>query len=91
MHELQKYIATIQNGDRDQFDSVLSKISHRSGVRPGSRLSSIIPMAEKTVYEVSLNEEEAVVLALACPGEYIYYNDSYINDAISDFMHQVSK
>lgn len=90
MHELQQYLATIQNQDRDLFDDVLRSISHQSGVRSGNRLSSIIPMDEKTVYEVALTVEEAVVLALACPGEYVYYTDSHINNAITDYMDEIS-
>jgi hypothetical protein len=67
------YIAIIGNKNRDRFDTVLSGISELSNVRPGNRLTTIAPMEETTVYEVSLSTDEAIVLALACPGEYLHY------------------
>jgi len=72
---LEFYIAIIRNGDRDRFDIVLSGISEQSGIKPGNRLSTIAPMEETTVYEVSLSIEEAIVIALACPGQYLHYPD----------------
>ena len=84
---LEFYIAIIRNGDRDRFDIVLSGISEQSGIRPGNRLSTIAPMVETTVYEVSLSIEEAVVLALACPGEYSHFhNEDDRKDMISTLI-----
>lgn len=88
MHTLRNYLATIQNEDRDLFDTVLSRISHQSNIRPGNRLSTIIPMAEKTTYEVAISEEEASVLALSCPGMYVYYSDNAREEFIIDYINE---
>jgi len=86
MQELKTYLAIIPNEFADQFDIVLDRISHQSNVRPGSRLSTIIPMATKITFEVALTDEEAAVLALSCPGEYAHYTEKRITESKIEYM-----
>lgn len=75
MQEFKIYLALILNEDCDQFDIVLDRLSHQSGLKPGARLATVVPMRTKTLYEVSLTVEEACALALSCPGEYKFYEE----------------
>ena len=86
MQELQKYLVTIQNKDADLFDRILHRLSHQSKIKVGSRLSTIIPMIEKTIYEAELSEEEVVILTLSCPGEYEYFSDAGVKKAIDEYI-----
>jgi len=91
MQELKTYVAIIPNEYTDQFDIVLDRISHQSNVRPGSRLTTIIPMAAKTTYEVFLTDEEAAVLALSCTGIYAHYTEKRISESIIEYMDECTK
>lgn len=88
MQELKSYLVSIRTEDADLFDRVLHRLSHQSKIKAGSRLSSIIPMIEKTIYEVSLSEEEVVILALSCPGGYEYFSDAGVKKAIDEYLHK---
>jgi hypothetical protein len=90
MQELKKYIAVIQNKDADHFDIVLAKLSLRSNIRVGNRLTTIIPAREQTTYEVALSDEEACLLALSCPGRYEYFSDDKISESINQFMKETT-
>ena len=87
MPEFKTYIAIIQSGDYDLFDTVLDCIKLHSGMYEKSRLMSIIPMDTKTVYEVSLTEEEAVVLTLSCPGEYSNHTEATMNQHSEEYVN----
>jgi hypothetical protein len=91
MQELKTYLAIIPNEFLHQFDVVLDRISHQSNVRPGSRLTTIIPMLEKTTYEVALTDEEAAVLALSCPGLYAHYTEKRISESIVEYMDETTR
>jgi hypothetical protein len=67
---MNKYIATIPNEHRDQFDVALNKISLDSEVLSGHRLHTIIPCNHVTHYEVTLTSEEMLMMMLSAPGEY---------------------
>ena len=88
MQELKTYLAIIPNEFLHQFDIALDRISHQSNVRPGSRLTTIIPMATKTTYEVALTDEEAAVLALSCTGIYAHYTEKRISESIIEYMDE---
>jgi len=91
MQELKTYVAIIPNEFVDQFDIVLNRISHQSNVRPGSRLSTIIPMLEKTTYEVALTDEEAAVLALSCTGIYAHYTEKRITESMIEYIDETTR
>lgn len=86
MQELKTYIAVIPNEYLDHFDAVLDRLSHQSDLRPGSRLSTIIPMDTKTTYEVALTDEEAAILALSCTGIYAHYTEKRITESKIEYM-----
>ena len=85
---MKTYLAIIPNEFIRQFDIALDRISHQSNVRPGSRLTTIIPMHEKTTYEVALTDEEAAVLALSCPGIYAHYTEKRISESMVEYMDE---
>jgi pheromone shutdown protein TraB len=88
MQELKTYLAIIPNEFLHQFDIALDRISHQSGVRPGSRIETIIPMATKTTYEVALTDEEAAVLALSCNGIYAHYTEKKITESMIEYVNE---
>ena len=78
--KLETYLAIIPNANCDQFDICLDRLSTESGVRANRRLSSIIPCNSVVAYEVDLTDDEAIVLALSAPGQYLHKGDKNIRE-----------
>lgn len=90
MYELKTYVAIIPNQFLDLFDIVLNRISNESNVKPGNRLSTIIQLNGRTVYEVSLTDEEASVIALSCAGTYVHYSEKIMTESKIEYTYATS-
>ena len=91
MQELKTYLAIIPYEFVFQFATVLDRISLQSNVRQGSRIETIIPMPTKTTYQVSLTDEEAIMIALSCPGIYEYCTEGKISESMAEYIDESTR